>query len=402
MVINLVFVAGTMVLSLIGTSPAPGLGAGEIAGPAAAIPAVPAVKVAARVDSFSPPPKAAKKRKAPPARSPGSVQPESVEEDVDEDQPPARRPPPTTRRRLPVEEMESEAGEEEEEEDDDEKPKPKKKRKRVVEEEEEEDEEDDAPMASLPVILPRPISVMAGVSAIGRSFAFNTMTQQKESTFPRPGIALTIEAFPLLRMPRGWHKRLGVGLTLAMEFGAAALANMTTGASTSFPVTQRRWSLDVRYAIPLGERFVLVPALGYGTNAFDLKTLMPATQVPTVCDSSSTMPCLADIYATYAVAGGHIRIAATESLAFSLSGGYFLGLSVSRGPGQLAVESTETKVSGFHIEPGVTFMLKDWLALRAAIPIVRYDYAFTNQMAVYKSATETYYGINGGAVIFMQ
>lgn len=393
MVINLVFVAGTVVLGLIGDSTAPA------SRPHGVSPT--AVRVAARPDNFSPAPRARKPRPAP-ARPPSAAQPEPSDEDeVDEDRPAARRPAPAAVRRRPaVEEMESEPVAEEDE-DEEEKPRVKRKSRKREEEEEEEEEEDDAPMASLPVILPRVVSFQAGVSAMGRSFAYNTALQQKESTFPRPGIALTVEAYPLLRMPRGWYRKLGVGFTLAMEFGAAALANATTGASTSFPVTQRRWALDVRYVIPAGERVVLVPSLGYGSNVFDLKTRMPG-ETPTNCNNMSMLPCIADIQASYVVAGAHIRIAATERLAFSLSGGYLLGLSVGKGAGQIGVESTETKISGFQVEPGVNFMLTDWLAFRATVPFTSYSYAFTSAMATYKSATETYYGVTGGAVIFMR
>lgn len=394
MVINLVFAAGAVVLGLIGDPTAPAARTDGVA-PVA-------VKVAARPDNFSPAPRAKKPRPAP-ARPPSGGQPEPANEDeADEDQPAARRPAPAAVRRRPaVEEMESEAVAEDEDEEEEERPRNKRKSRKRIEEEEEE-EQDDAPMASLPVIVPRVISVQVGASAMGRAFAYNTPLQ-KESTFPRPGIGLTVEAYPMLRMPRGWHRKLGVGFTFAQEFGAAAFGPIPIdGGSYSFPVTQRRWSLDVRYVIPAGERFVIVPAVGYGSNTFDLKTLMPTT--PTMCgnDPAIMKPCIADVQGSYVMLGAHIRIAATEGLSFSLSGGYLLGLSVGKGAGQIGVESTDTKLSGFQVEPGVNFMLKDWMALRLSVPIVRYSYAFTSAMAVYKSATEMYYGGNLAILMFMR
>jgi hypothetical protein len=384
MVISSLFVTGTLVVSLIGIAP----------GSQATRATTGAVRVAIAADPFSPPPKKKPKRPASPARPTGSAP--AAEDDTEEEAPPPRRPPPK-RRPAASEESEEDESAASADEDEEEKPRVKRKRRRVVEEEEEEDdEEEDAPMASLPVIIPRLISFGGGVSAIGRSFGYNTALQ-KESTFPRMGINLALEAYPMLRLPRGWYKRLGVAFNLNMEFGAAALQLPMMPAS-SWPVSQRRWAFDVRYAIPLGERVVVLPALGIGGNTFDLKSSAPTS--PTNCGSSATTPCIADIQTMFFAADLNLRVAVMDQLSLSLSGGYILGLAVGKANGQIGQDSTSTKLSGFHVEPGANLMLMDWLAVRAAIPFVHYGYAFTSPTATYKTATETYYGIMGSVVLF--
>ena len=367
-------------------------------------------RVAVTVDSFSPPPPKAKKRRPAtprpaPSRPTTNVRESDGTEDSEEDKPPPRQrtPPPVARRRAPASEdtadQDDAAGDEEEEPD-----KPRSKRatskRRVSNDDEEEDEEDVAAtsIASRPAVLPRLMSFGLGGGAFGRSFSFNTPLQ-KESTFPRPGFAALLESYPLIRTDNGWLRTLGIGADLAMEFGSAALQQSGGGPTVSFPVTQRRYAFDIRYAVTAGDRVVIVPAIGLGNSSFDLKTNMPIP--PSSCnDAMNTQPCIPGVQATYLVADLHLRVAAADDIALSLSAGYLLGLAVGRGRGQLGSEKSPA-MSGLHFELGASWMLNDWLAFRLAIPFIRHSFTFSGGTATYVSARETYLGGTVGALIFI-
>ena len=98
----------------------------------------------------------------------------------------------------------------------------------------------------------------------------------------------------------------------------------------------------------------------------------------------------------------HLRIAATPTFALSLTGGYLLGLGVGKGVGQIGSEAGSTSLAGFHGEIGASWMLTDWLAFQVAIPFMTYAYKFSGGTATYGSASETYYGLTVGAVVFTQ
>jgi hypothetical protein len=198
---------------------------------------------------------------------------------------------------------------------------------------------------------------------------------------------------------RGWFKRLGFGGSYAVEVGSAALKNAATGASLSYQVKQQRWSFDLRYAILAGARVVILPALGFGNNSFDLKRTMAPS--PMMCNSTATEPCLTDVGATQLVADLHIRIAATDTFGFSVAGGYYMGVGAPAGNWTQNNERV-AKMSGYHAEVGANILLSDWLAVRGSLPFVHYGYAFSggNGTGVYTSASETYYGLNIGAIIF--
>jgi hypothetical protein len=77
-------------------------------------------------------------------------------------------------------------------------------------------------------------------------------------------------------------------------------------------------------------------------------------------------------------------------------------VSVSKKAGQIGSERPATTLSGFHVELGANLMLKDWLALRLAVPINRYSYSFNSGgPGMYSAATETYYGLALGAMVFL-
>jgi len=304
-------------------------------------------------------------------------------------------PPPPQRRRKPL--IDESSNDEADKEEDAPKPKRRVLHKKDDEDEEEVDEDeeddDDGPMEVMPVLLPRLVSLQLGISAFGRSFRFNTPLQN-ENSFPRIGGSVSLETYPLLLMSGGFYRRFGIGVVYERESGQAAVPQ-TNGSTVSFPVVQTRWHFDVRYPFNLGERVVVIPALGYGFSSFDLRRTPPVN--PSMCPAGTADACLPDITLSNLVADLHVRIAANESLSFSLNGGYLLGLSVNRSIGTIGGEAAPT-VAGYHAELGSTFLLTSWLGLFGRLSYVHYGYTFTG--AAYKSAAETYYGGIVGVTVF--
>jgi hypothetical protein len=305
---------------------------------------------------------------------------------------------PASRRRKPImmEDGEEEEADEGEEEDDDGEARVVKKRKRVVEEEDD-DAEDVIP--SLPPILPRLINFEVGTSVQKRSFSYDLPTMQGDSSF-RIGYQIGLESYPLMTQPNGWFRTLGIGASYAKEYGDAITQGMS-GMFTGYPVSQGRWGFDVRYAIPAGERVVLIPALGYGNMSADLKRMSPLA--PSSCLTAETAPCFADIKTSYVSADFHIRVAATETLAVSLSGGYLAGLGVASGMDQISAQAP-AEMKGFHVEAGARLMIKDWFAVYAAVPFRRYSFTFGAPSAgttiMYRAAGDTYVGATAGIALF--
>jgi len=106
-------------------------------------------------------------------------------------------------------------------------------------------------------------------------------------------------------------------------------------------VTERRWSIDVRYALPLGERFLLVPLVGYGHSGYDLAR--GAQPPPSTCMATSTQVCLPDVQLSHVTLGLDARFAFTPSLAASLAAAYLPGFGLGRGTGQLASSRTPAR-----------------------------------------------------------
>ncbi len=307
---------------------------------------------------------------------------------------------PASRRRKPImmEDGQEEEDDEAQGEDDDDEDGAKvvKKRKRVVEEEDD-DVEDVIP--SLPPILPRLINFELGTSMQKRSFSYDLPTMQGDSSF-RIGYQIGLEAYPLMTQPNGWFRTLGIGGSYAKENGDAITQGMS-GMFTGYPVSQGRWGFDARYAIPVGEHVVLIPALGYGNMSADLKRMSPLA--PSSCLTAETAPCFADIKTSYVSADFHIRVAATEALAVSLSGGYLIGLGVAGGMDQISAQAP-AEMKGFHVEAGARFMIKDWFAVYAAVPFRRYSFTFGAPSAgttiMYRAAADTYVGATAGIALF--
>ncbi len=305
-------------------------------------------------------------------------------------------PAPRQRRHIKMEQSSegaaSEEEDSEEEEEDEDEDRPRKKRKRVAEEEEEdEDEEEDVPLPSLPVIRPRLAALFLGSGVMGRSFKYNTPLQGDDGF--RAGYSLALETYPLLRSPPGKHRRIGIGVSYDRQTGTAGHYNMADGSTITYPVSQSRLGIDGRFFFPLGARVVLAPAVGYGKVSADLRRLMSIGS-PSACLATSAQPCFADLNASYVSFDLHLRIAATPELAFTLVGGYLLGLGVKTGADQISSPEASAKLQGFHADVGVSLLVKDWFAVQGAIPIRRYAYTFTplNTTATYRGAADLYYG----------
>jgi hypothetical protein len=262
------------------------------------------------------------------------------------------------------------------------------------------DQDDDARSAggaatALPaVIAPHLIAFGLGTSLMGRSFSFDAPLQP-ESSFPRGGLVVALESFPLLRV-RGWFARFGLGGSFGTEIGSSGVAQ-PDGATLSYPVSERRWEIDLRYAVPLGQRF-LVPRFGYGQSSYDLarRGQQPA---PSACAANSTQVCIPDVAVSHLALGFEARFAATGRLGLSLAAAFLPAFGVGRGMGQLGVESAAS-ARGFSGELAASWQLLDWLALRAALPLVSYSYRFSGRGLSYTSASEAYYGVTAGAVVF--
>jgi hypothetical protein len=267
------------------------------------------------------------------------------------------------------------------------------------------DDGDDAPhggphlgsdVADLPpVIAPHLVSFALGAALMGRSFQFNAPLQPESTS--RGGLAAEVESFPLLSRD-GWYANLGVGASFASESGSAGIGQ-ADGGTLSYPATQRRWALDVRYAFPFRDRFLVVPMFGYGHSGYDLeRRSQPA---PSTCAATSTQVCVPDVQVSHLTIGVDARALLTQTLALSLSAAFLPAFGVGRGGGQLGAEAPAS-ARGFSGALAVSWQVMDWLALRASLPLIRYDYSFsggTRQLS-YSSASETYYGAILGATVF--
>jgi hypothetical protein len=292
--------------------------------------------------------------------------------------------------------------EEDEEDDEEDSPRVKKRRKLAEDEDEEgddEDEEEDVPLPSLPAVRPRLVTLFAGAGAVKRSFAYNTPLQG-DNVLARMGYTLSLEAFPLLRTPPGFHRRIGVGAVYEKASGVANTFQSSDGSTVSYPVSHGHWGFDLRTFFALGERVVLAPAVGYGQASSDLQRRNPV--MPSACILTNAQPCFADANVSFLSLDAHLRIALTSELSLALSGGYLAGLSVQRGMGQISSSEATAKLYGLHAELGLSYLIKDWFAVQGVVPFRRYAYAFkpaAGGAATYASAADTYYGLTVGIAV---
>jgi hypothetical protein len=331
---------------------------------------------------------------------------EATSEDEEQDRPAQRPVPPAPHRRKPSA-ADDPGGRAEREAEDEETPRGRRlvaRRKHVSADDEEsgdkpdedEDAEDrDTDRDTAPVLAPRLVSLALEATALGRSFRFDTPLQS-ENSFPRVGATLQLEAYPLLTLTRDFYRLFGLGIMYGREMGQAAVPQVN-GSTISFPVVQSRWQLDVRYPLAVAPSFVIMPALGYGVSAFDLQRGTPVN--PSACPVGTAEACLPNISLASFAADLTLRYALTDSAAVSLLGGYLLGSSVGRAPGNIASEAAAT-ATGYHLALGATYVLTDWLAIVAEGELIHHGYAFSSPTVTYRSATETYYGAGLGLRIF--
>ena len=304
---------------------------------------------------------------------------------------------PAPRKRRPIkmdesqDESEDESSEDGDEEDDEDKPKVTKRRKRVEEEPEVEE-----PIALQQAIIPRLIAFEVGPAMVRRSFAYNQATLQGDKGI-RLGYQLAVESYPFVSQMSGAHRTIGIGAYYEKEYGDAT-STMSDGSFSGYGFNQSRWGFDARYGIPIGDSFLLMPAIGYGRIGADLQRMQSVA--PGSCMTAGGMPpCFGDVKAAYLSADVHLRLAVSPMFGLSLSGGYLLGLGVARGMDQITAEAPAT-MRGFHVDAGAMFIIKEWLGVQAVIPFRRYSFAFDGAGLAYKSAADMYYGLMGGLVVF--
>jgi hypothetical protein len=263
------------------------------------------------------------------------------------------------------------------------------------------DEEDDAtpyapPTATQPVILPRAFTLQLGGSMMGRSFHFD-IPLQRESSFPRVGYLAAIETFPLKLLGPGWLDGFGFAASYVAEYGNASVSS--NGMSASNSVKQSRWNLDLRYAFELGGYVVVAPDIGLAHSSFTMSTNMPI--MASACGPTSTAPCIPNADLLMAQFGAHLRVAVAREIAVTMDGAFLEGLSVGNKPANEIGYEAGTSANGFNVTAGGTYMLMDFLALHAEIPFTRLTYTFHNPPNTpYKTATETYYGLNVSLAVF--
>jgi len=236
-------------------------------------------------------------------------------------------------------------------------------------------------------------AVELGASLMGRQFGFNTPLQQ-EKTFPRPGVVAALELYPLLFMNE-WYAHFGFGASYEREFGSAGLTQ-SDGGTLNYGISEERWSVDVRYAFVLGERFVVAALAGYGRSGYDVQRTNEST-TPSQCTGNIQQVCLPDVKLSHATLGVDARVAFTPELGMSLGLAYLPAFGVGRAAGGLGVEAAPS-ATGFAGELAATWQFSSWLAARVSVPVVRYGYSWSSTAVPYKSASETYYGTVFGLV----
>jgi hypothetical protein len=261
----------------------------------------------------------------------------------------------------------------------------------------EDDEEEAEPaLDALPVIVPRLVSLQLGPSMSGRNFHFNSSLNpplQSESSFPRIGVAVELQAYPLLLLPRGFYRLFGANISYERDSGQAAVPQ-GNGSTNSFPAVQSRFQLDVRYPFFLGQSFLIAPAVGYATTSFDLKRNTPV--LPSMCPKGFAEACIPDVAVSHLVVDVNLRVAATASLGLSLTAGYLHGTGVRQG---ITSESRAT-ASGYHGDLGATVLVNDWLAVVGKVNYWNNAFAFSDGSFGYKTASEIYYGGTVGLSAF--
>jgi hypothetical protein len=262
--------------------------------------------------------------------------------------------------------------------------------------EDDEEEEAEPALDALPVIVPRLVSLQIGPSMSGRNFHFNSSLNpplQSESSFPRIGVAIELQTFPLLLLPHGFFRLFGANLSYERDSGQAAVPQ-ANGSTNSFPAVQSRFQLDVRYPFFLGQSFMIAPAVGYATTSFDLKRNTPV--LPSMCPKGFAEACIPDVAVSHLLVDVNLRVAITPSIGMSLVAGYLLGTGVR---GNITSES-RASASGYHGDLGATVLVNDWMAVVGKVSYWNNGFTFSDASFGYRSASEIYYGGTVGISAF--
>lgn len=252
---------------------------------------------------------------------------------------------------------------------------------------------DDQPSHAEALIGPRLANVAVGATAVARSFSFDAPLQ-RESSFPRPGIAMEAQVLPLRPFVAGALRNLGLGLVYAKETGKAVLSGGAQEQRLS--VVQDRFQLDARWAFALSPSLTLTPLIGYGRMRYQAVDAVEA--LPSQCPASNGVICLPRVILDHAHVGADLGWAITESVALLASAGALVSVKQDAGSGALAAEAN-VRTLGFTGRLGGVWALRDWFGVRATVDLASIHHMFSSPRQLgYSSATETYWSFGLGVV----
>jgi hypothetical protein len=253
---------------------------------------------------------------------------------------------------------------------------------------EDEDDEDTGD-----VIRPRIVTLHWGLGAVGRSFAYDAPLQS-ENSIARPAFALAVESFPATPL-EGFVARLGIGAAFARELGNSKLVG-DNGVTRLLPITEQRWWLEARLALPIGDSFLLVPAVGYGQTRY--ATAKKTVTAPSACPSNSNQICITDVNLSQFRLGVEGRIALSSTWSMKAVATFLPVISAGSGMGEIGSES-KLRTLGFSVDFAVGYHFTEWFSLRGGLNFTRYSHMFSGGMIPYTSASEMYYGVIVGPAI---
>lgn len=216
------------------------------------------------------------------------------------------------------------------------------------------------------------IRVDVGISALSRSLTFNSRTFEQApkgyKNSPVPGGRLEAELFPFAFSK---PDSAAAGLGIAGDYDQTFALNLQSTAQpgTKFPVTEKHWSVGVRYRIAFGSRPTsptLTIGAGYARHMFTVNR--KALAMGTVID-------LPDVdYAGYDP-GLTFRIPIGSTVAL-LFGGRAL-LVTSTGAIQTPQQYGQAKVTAGSATVGLDFVFGNRYALRIVGELSQMGFAFT-------------------------
>lgn len=275
-----------------------------------------------------------------------------------------------------------------------------KKKKKAGEDEEGGDEEEpiDENGGWLPL---RTLEAGAGFGGLGRSFAYDDADLQAYGSGLALSVLVLAETFPL-QSQSGFLGKMGMSVFAQFE-----PINKAKLADTSLSVVQRRLYVDFRYAMRMGENFLLLPNVGIGQSYFGISD--KEYRGPSNCkkDQDPQVICLADVIVTFAKVGADVKLAMSPTMTLLGELSVLPGVTVQTGDGQIAGDPEDgaaDRVLGFGGGLGLSYKMMDILALRASLNFVRFGHTLTPSVdtAKYTSATDSYYGLTVAGVYLLK